>query len=190
MSVLAVSCVGKGQSGTGEAIASLVELAPDAKIPTKANLKIGNIDMPVEVLQVNTSTQMKLTLQAHGQDFENEIYRISPQSFELEDAAGERYVEPLPLLKFPMKVGDSWKWVGTMTAGDEPHKATASVVTASENLMLPMSGSTATVLVDVDLTIESGGPSPATRKLRFWFVKDKGLVKRQFGIGSSREPVE
>ena len=77
-----------------------------------------------------------------------------------------------------------------MTAGNEPHRASATVSTSTETLRLTTTGSTPSVLVVVDLEIESGGQEPAKRKLRFWFVKDRGVVQRQFGIGSTREPVE
>ena len=105
------------------------------------------------------------------------------------EVAGESYQEPMPLLKFPLTIGDSWTWSGKMVAGLEPHNASAKISTAAEQILLP-GGPTQSVLVVVDLAIESGASTPAARKLRFWFVENKGLVKRQFGIGSSREPAE
>lgn len=181
-------CTGKSASGSGEEFASINDLKPDALIPKTANLKIGQVDVPVEVLQEASADQMVLTLEAHGQTFEKEVYRATDASFELVEGAGELYEKPMPILKFPLAVGDAWNWSGTMSAGNEPHKATAKIATSEEPLLLPVEGSTPSVLVVVDLSIQGSGPTPATRKLRFWFVKDKGLVKRQFGIASSREP--
>lgn len=179
-----------GKTSSGPPIASSSDLKPDAKIPLKANLRIGEIDMPVEIKQTQTGEEIRIDLEAHGQVLEDESYLAKLNSFELKAVAGENYTAPLPLLKFPMNVGDTWNWVGTMTAGDEPHKATAVVNTSLDKVLLPASGSQEAVLVVVDLQIESGGPEPALRKLRFWFVKNKGLVKRQFGTASSRDPVE
>lgn len=188
--VLLVSGCSGRQSGSGAKIETSQDLKPDATVPVKASLKIGEVNMPVEIRQKNELDTVRLEIDAHGQTFETEVYRATEKSFDLVDAAGEIYDKPLPLLKFPMNVGDTWKWVGTMRSGDEPHKASATVTSASESIMVPSSGSTESVLVVVDLNIESGGPTPANRKLRFWFVKDRGLLKRQFGIGSSREPSE
>jgi hypothetical protein len=185
--LLAVAGCRTSSTAKGDAIASFQDLKPDATIPEKASLAIGKIVMPVDITQKFDGGDMKIELEAHGQVLETEIYEIGPESFSLIEAAGERYDEPLPLLKFPFSVGETWKWVGKMTAGQEPHKASASISTSQEAIMLP-SGSTDTVLVVVDLSIESGGPSPANRKMRFWFAKDKGVVKRQFGDASSREP--
>ena len=47
------------------------------------------------------------------------------------------------------------------------------------------------LLVEVDISMESGAANaPATRQLMFWFVKGKGLVKRDFGASTSRVPAE
>lgn len=177
-------------AGSGEQIAAIADLNPAAMIPTSAKLKIGEIDMPVEIEQNTSGQQMTIEISAHGQVFENETYFVGDKSFDLLDVAGEHYDPKLPLLRFPMRIGEEWSWTGTMTAGEKPHKASATVTSTNDSVLLPGSGSTDTVLVVVDLAIESGGPTPATRKLRFWFAKDKGLIKRQFGIGSSREPAE
>lgn len=181
---------GKTTAGNGERFENLSDLGPDAKIPAAANLKIGEVNVPVVVRQEDSEDRMVLTLEAHGQTFEKEVYRVTSDSFELVEGAGEVYESPMPVLKFPLTVGESWTWKGTMSSGDGPHDATANIATAAEPLLLPVEGSTPSVLVVVDLSIQGAGPSPATRKLRFWFVKDKGLVKRQFGIASSREPAK
>ncbi len=182
-------CTG-GSQGAGQAYSAIGELNPSAKIPSKANLKIGEINMEVAINQKTSGDNMTLELEAHGQTFETENYSVNNNAFELIDVADEHYEPNLPLLKFPMRIGDKWEWKGTMTSGQEPHNATAVVTSTSDSVLLPGSGTVDTVLVVVDLSIDSGGPTPATRKLRFWFAKDKGLIKRQFGTGSSREPAE
>jgi len=167
---------------------TFADLNPVAPIDAKGKLELGKIDMPVEVVQKKTNDTLTLDLRAFDQSFEQEVYKFDQDSFSLSYAAGDNYDSPLPLLKFPLTIGNQWDWSGTMTSGNLPHKATATVRTSMEQVLLPVSGATNCVLVAVDLSIESGGPTPATRKLRFWFVKGGGLVKRQFGIGSSRDP--
>ena len=187
--LLAAGCVKTGAKGSGPRLATASSISPTATIYPKAELKLADIEIPVEVSQKLNGKEMTVELLSYGQVFEKEIYRAEDDSFCLVDAAGEKYTEPLPLLKFPMNVGDGWRWTGTMTSGSEPHKASARVSTSTEQLLLP-SGPAESVLVVVDLEIDGGSPTPATRKLRFWFAMGKGLVKRQFGIGSSREPTE
>jgi len=187
--IAAVGCSGKGK-GSGELISTFADLDPTADIGKKAKLELGKVIIPADVVFKKEDKQLTIDLTGFDQTYEKEIYTFDSNSFNLSYAAGDQYVKPLPLLKFPMNVGDEWKWSGTMMSGDLPHAATATVRVSTEQILLPLSGATKSILVAVDLAIESGGPTPATRKLRFWFVKDKGLVKRQFGIGSSREPGE
>jgi len=191
LAILAL-CIGckTTSSGTGEAYENINDLKPATMIPATASLQIGKIDMPVEVRQSQAGQDLNIELLAHGQVLETESYKVTDKAFLLAHAAGEHYKDPLPLLKFPMKVGDTWNWVGTMTAGDAPHKAQAVVSTTSESILLPTAGATETVLVVVDLSIAGGGPTPAKRRMRFWFAKNMGLVKRQFGDASSREPAK
>lgn len=188
MACLGLGCRSGGTASSGESFATIGDLKPTAPIPTQANLKIGQIDMPVEIRQQQSGSTMTLELLAHGQVLETETYRVQESSFDLVSAAGEKYSEPLSLLKFPFRVGDSWNWVGTMSAGEAPHKATAAITTTSETVLMPTAGATPAILVVVDLSISGGGPTPAKRKMRFWFSEGKGLIRRQFGDASSREP--
>jgi hypothetical protein len=182
------SCNRGSTKGSGPQIAAFTDLNPTGSIGKKAKLKLGEITVDCDVEEKKTENTFTIQLKSYGQLFEREVYAYDAGSFSLSDAAGETYDKPLTLLKFPMNVGDSWRWTGTMTSGNEPHKATAQISTSSEQLLLAEGGATDSILVVVDLNLESGGPNDATRKLRFWFVKGKGLVKRQFGIGSTREP--
>ena len=180
-----------GPGATGEQFNIIEDLNPAATIPATGKLSIGEVQIPVEVKQVLLGETLTYTIDAHGQTFETEVYEVKGDSFSLLDAAGEHYSPSLPLLKFPLTVGETWKWTGSMTAGEAPHKATATVSTTEESILLaPPLGTTPSILVVVDLSIENGAQKPATRKLRFWFVKKKGLLKRQFGSASSREPSE
>ncbi|MBC8065966.1 MAG: hypothetical protein H7Y17_14125, partial [Chlorobia bacterium] len=58
--VLVVSgCTGR-QSGSGAKIETSQDLKPDATVPVKASLKIGEIDMPVEIRQKNELDKVTL----------------------------------------------------------------------------------------------------------------------------------
>ena len=123
---------------------------------------------------------------SNGVMLDSEKYQIQPSSFNLVNAAGEDYVQPIPLLKFPMNVGDSWKWSGQMVTGPVARKADAVVTTSDDKV--DMGSPADALLVEVDLSMYSGASEPATRRLSFWFVKGKGLVKRDFAGSTSRAP--
>jgi len=103
-------------------------------------------------------------------------------------AAGETFDPPLPLLIFPMTVGDSWKWKGTMIADEARSKAEAKIV--SQVSKAELKGSTVpSVKVMVDLQLaENQQSKPVKRTLSFWVVEGKGVVRREFGEESVREP--
>jgi hypothetical protein len=49
-------------------------------------------------------------------------------------------------------------------------------------------GPYATIRAHVALVLDTGSPEPAKRELMFWFVPKKGIIKRDFGAISTREP--
>lgn len=172
----------------GEVISSISQIAP-ATIPgTSADLLLAGTPYPVQIVVKRSGNIMELVLQNHGEPFEIERYEVSPDQFGLIDAAEEHFAPPLPLLKFPLTMGEEWGWSGTMSTGQIPRLATAKVTPAWETLFL--SGvSHKTVKIDVDLSLYANkGKSPLKRSLDFWFEPKLGLIKRQFGSTSIREP--
>ena len=144
--------------------------------------------IPVDLQTKATNDDFAIDLWYKGTLFEEEQYKATADSFSLVNAAGETYSPPIPLVRLPMNVGDSWKWDGQMITGPVGRHATATVRTQDDKVQIGDTQSPA-LMVEVDLAMDSGGPQPAMRRLTFWFVKDRGLVKRQFGDSTSRLPV-
>ncbi|MEA2554283.1 MAG: hypothetical protein QOJ65_2459 [Fimbriimonadaceae bacterium] len=149
---------------------------------------MGGVIVPVDVKVEQSGDDFSLHLVNGGQDFETEQYKNPPDGFLLVNAAGETYAPPIPLLKFPMRIGDTWKWSGDMITGPASRKADAAIRTRDDKV--DMGTPVDALLVEVDLSMYSGASQPATRRLAFWFVKGKGLVKREFGSSTSRVPNE
>jgi hypothetical protein len=196
MSLVGASCArtgGSGASGTSGGSPDYVlasDLGPEKQYSEKAKLAIGRtMVVPVKVFYERAGTDLVVSLRAYEENFEQETYRLDGTTFQLINAAGETYEPPIQLLKFPLTLGDNWKWTGKMISGGEPRPAQADVSTSKDRLLLA-SGAVDSVLVQVQLKFESGGPTVAERRLSFWFVPGKGMAQRAFGDGSKREPVE
>lgn len=171
--------------GTGITIASSADLGPDADPGPEKIVYAGTV-IPVETKRSTTNGDYTMDFWYQGVSLETEKYRSMPTEFDLVNAAGEDYSPPLPLLYFPMNAGDSWKWSGQMVTAPTSHNATAVISTREDEINV---GTMAHALVvEVDLSIDNGTSSPAPRQLTFWFVKGKGVVKRDFGASTSRIP--
>lgn len=173
-------------SGSGPVVAEAAVFQADALPGDKAKLVLAGTEIPVEVKRRSEGTEVILELWAHGEIVQQERYQSLQDAFSLKMAGGEHYEPPLPLVKFPMEIGANWKWEGQMVAGERSHKAQGTVTTRAEQVYAPAPESA--VKVEVALELDSGGPVPAKRTLTFWFVEGRGVVKRAFGAGSTREP--
>lgn len=189
----ALSCTGSksgGQvtKGSGALINTSADMKPDADPGPQKAVYAGTV-IPVKVKTTLDNGNFSIELMYNNVSLEMEKYLSTATEFDLVNAAGEDYAPPIPLLRFPMNVGDSWKWSGKMMTGPMGRDATAVVTTREEKID---TGSLAdALLVEVDISMESGAANaPATRQLMFWFVKGKGLVKRDFGASTSRVPAE
>jgi hypothetical protein len=164
------------------------DLQPDAAPGDEAELVLAGTRLPVELRHSQQAEMLTLELLAHGELLEREVYRSLPEEFGLVEASKERYDPPLPLLRFPLQIGETWEWSGTMEMAASPRPVTATVATASDKLYLG-EAPTEAVKVSVHLAIDAGpNLPPAKRELTFWFAPGRGLVRREFGAASHREP--
>lgn len=186
--LIAMSVAGcRPGSDQGVAIATAVELLPDALYQPKATLNYGGTPVVVEMTRSTSGQEVRFELSAHGEVLETEVYQSTTSEFALV-SIDEKFVPPLPLLKFPMTLGEPWDWKGELVAGGVRHRAEASISSSSEQLFLTKTGGVSTVKIHVELKIDSKTSTPAKRHLTFWFARGKGIVKREVGTATSREP--
>lgn len=179
---------GAGSSpGSGAYIAQKSDLKPDANPGDQAQLILEGVIIPVQMKAVPKGGQFALDLFYNDQLFEEELYASSEKGMSLVNAAGETYIPPIPLIKFPMHIGDTWTWKGKMMTGPAGREAAATIRTL-DGKVDTASGREDALVVEVDLEMFSGAKEAALRRLAFWFVKDKGLLKREFGASTSRVP--
>lgn len=172
----------------GPRLSSSASLDPAAAPEPHEVLTLAGDKIPVEVAARQSNGALTLLIQAHGSVFDREEYRNDLDSFGLSYAAGERYEPPIPLLRFPMNVGQAWSWKGTMTESAAPIRAHADVRTSMSKLAI---GGTPQSAVQVEVALylqENPQEDPKRRDLTFWFVEGKGVARREFGTESARGP--
>jgi hypothetical protein len=175
--------------GDGALVESVRDLDPGALPGEEAQLVYGGTKVPVTLDLDKEGNRITLRILAHGEPSDVEIYEEGENRFSLVNAAGESYNPPIDLLRFPFRVGSTWDWSGTMTSGGLSKKARAKVETTNERLFkdtVPMEAVKVAVRLEIDAN-PPDGPS-AKRDLAFWFSPGKGVVRREFGPASIREP--
>lgn len=178
---------------SGESLDSSAEAAfPDKRqidrLPyERANLILSGTAFPVDVVRFRTPDGVRFELRVNDRLIESEAYSFDRAGFRLSEAAGATYVPPIPLLRFPLRLNESWTWGGEVREGESNVRAAANVRTTPETLNVP-GGPYESTAVTVDVRIRPGEPYENRRKLRFWIVPKAGVVKREFGSSSTREP--
>ena len=183
--ILAAGCAPKGP--TGPSLPDIATFKPDALFAPKAVLEYGGMKADVVMGRTQTEAKVSFSLVAHGQTFETETYLLTANEFSFV-SIDEVFEPPIVLFRSKMPIGEKWDWSGTLSSGGRSHVAKAQITTASEQLFLKNAGQQDTLKVQVDLSIESGGPKPAARKLIFWFVNGRGIVQREVGTATIRRP--
>jgi hypothetical protein len=117
-----------------------------------------------------------------GNLVDEEIYDVQGHSILLKRAAGENFEPPITLLKSPLNVGDHYSWKGVLACEIEKIEGHATI-TSSNDFVPVKDKSEEAVKVEVDLKFGQG----ANRKLSFWFVKGKGVLKTEI-FKNIREP--
>ncbi len=158
-----------------------------ARLPyDKGSLILGGSAIPVDLERADEPVGFRFDLKAHGEVVEQEFYVLEKWGFLFRGVKGESYDPAIPLLRFPAAVGEQWTWGGKVL-GPDTHDAKADISTSGETLNLA-GGRFDAIRVLVEMQIGSRVGPPAERKLVFWFVPEKGIVKREFGSISTREP--
>lgn len=191
LAVLLFGCLrspGGLEAGPGRLLADASAVRPDRLAAEEIEFRIGDTAIPARLVRKEEGDTVRFEILAADERVEEEVYRVSAREFALRAAAGETFEPPVPLLRFPFRIGDRWSWQGTIESGGRRREASAAIETAGEKLELS-TGSFETLRVRVDFAMPSGGPEPARRTSLFWFdLKEGGSVKRSFGFGSAREP--
>lgn len=161
------------------------------KLPyTKAYINYGGSLAETNVSAVNRSGEVDFLFMVDGTLHERESYKYDDESFRFAGDAGDKYSPGITLLKFPFNAGDEWTWSGAYRIGDQEDKSASAKITTSSERLATLAGEYDTVMVVVDLEIESGSINPVHKELKFWFVPGTGLIRREIEHSTSREPMQ
>ena len=117
-----------------------------------------------------------------GKLVDEEVYEVEGHTVMLKRALGETFQPPVTLIKSPLNVGDNYTWKGTLACDIEKIDGTATVTTSTDFVSMKDKSEDA-IKVEVDLNFGAG----ASRKLSFWFVRGKGILKSEM-FKTVREP--
>jgi hypothetical protein len=124
-----------------------------------------------------------------GKVIDREVYEIGENSILIHELLDEKFALPIPILKFPMKIGDGWDWKGKITSMQETLDAEATIETSASEVAM-QGNSVRAICVELQLRIFEKPNKPVTHALRFWFVpgavNGHGLVKREFGTSTRK----
>lgn len=163
------------------------DLSPQIVPYKKASLILAGTKVPVDVVPTESQGKLALKLTARGEEVMTENYRYDGSAFSFVGSTGESYEPAIPLLVFPFDSTEKRSWKGTIQYGEVSLPCTATIVSKPETLNMD-GGNYPTVNVTVTLSYNGGGSKPTQRLLKFWFAPKKGMVKRDFGLNSTRQP--
>ena len=116
----------------------------------------------------------------NGKTSQKETYLVSKQGVSRSQAGvtgTETINPPIPILKFPVKIGQSWTWKGSLKGGQKPMPASAILKVLSLDDVNTVAGKYKAYCVNLSLTITQGA-NTMTIQNKYWFAKGAGLVKQ------------
>lgn len=168
-------------------------LKPDALPPKAANLVLASAEIPVELKANVENGKMTLVWLADYEEkigkpvvAETESYMFSDAGFSFVSGPHESFDPAIRLIKYPLTVGDKWDWNGKVVTGMTSARAKAQIETSADTLNIPY-GNFGTLLVTVKMHMDTGTEG-VNRTFKFWFKPGEGLIARELGQSSSRQP--
>ena len=158
------------------------------ELPYKsARLILAGTSLPVEMNRVQKGNDVSFRLVTRNEVLETERFQSDATGFRFAGLSDEHFVPPIPLVRYPFIVGESWQWSGVAGLGPNEKAATANLRSDSETINLA-GGVHGCIVVVADLVVHTSTGTDSKRTLKFWIEPQKGLIKREFGFSSTREP--
>lgn len=155
---------------------------------TEGHVIMNGQEMPIKMERKATGERVQFVMLLHDVPIDSETYLSTDSNFDLSAFGREEFIPAIPLLKFPVLADDNWEWAGKFGPPENLLAATATIAHEQEPLNIP-GGTFDTLKTVVNLSFESTPNQKGTRKLMFWFDKNKGgLIKRQTNFGVTRQP--
>jgi hypothetical protein len=151
------------------------------KFEMPITLRLANVPIEAEAKMTVDGNTRTIKIFKDGVPIEEEVYIVTTEQISVKSmGTGETFDPPLPLIKLPMSVGDTFDWTGKIVFAGHELEGKAKAVTSRDTPDLA-TGPRETLRVAVELEISDGSPKPATRKLDYWFAEGVGPIRRDYG---------
>jgi hypothetical protein len=117
----------------------------------------------------------------NGKTIQKEVYQVTADEIARIKGGAEAsgtVDPPLPIIKLPMKSGQSWKWNGTITVGATKVNATSQFTVTGPFLVSTPAGKFSAMKVHSALIINPG-PKAVSMPNDSWYSSGIGLVKQK-----------
>ncbi len=130
-----------------------------------------------------TGLQRTLVMQwsANGRVSQEETYIVRPGEVVRSRSGangGGTITPPLPVITYPMTVGKTWQWRGTVANGATPLNGQARLKVAAHERIQTGAGAVMAYRVDLDLTMSANGQSIKLVN-SYWFAPGMGMVRQR-----------
>lgn len=121
-----------------------------------------------------------------------EIYRITPTLIERLSGGPNSQMKltpSLPIIRYPLTAGKSWKWDGSISVNGQDIKATSTFTVSGPETVKVTSGTFKAMHVHSELVVENAG---AKTKMPndYWFAPGVGMVKQFADINGMKVEVD
>lgn len=141
------------------------------------------------IAATGSALQRTLVMQwsANGRTNQEETYIVRPgevvRSKSGPNGAG-LISPPLPVIKYPMTVGKTWQWRGTVANGGAPLNGQANLKVAAHEKVQTGVGAVMAYRVDLDLTVSNGAQSVKLVN-SYWFAPGMGMIRQRAQLPGS-----
>ncbi|MCB0824847.1 MAG: hypothetical protein KDC26_01545 [Armatimonadetes bacterium] len=168
-------------------ISEAQSLNPEAAPPKLGNLVLAGTLVPVDVKATREGNTLLIECLSRDTVVEREKYSFSDKVFAIVSGPSDVFEPPIAIIQYPMDIGSESSWAGKVRTGTNSNPAKA-IIKSSQEPVNEDFGSFQALKVTVDLRIDTGSPEQSEARLQFWFKPGEGMIMREFGAVSKREP--
>lgn len=148
---------------------------------TAAGKNIDQILTVTEVKQEGGASLATIDFNMNGQVINREVYRVTKNEISRvaggPPGAGGKASPPLPIIKYPMAPGKSWKWSGSLTLSEQTVQATSTLSVSGPQTVKTPAGTFKALHVHNALVATYQGTKMEYPN-DYWFAPGVGLVRQ------------
>ncbi|HAY14725.1 MAG TPA: hypothetical protein PLB31_02890 [Fimbriimonadaceae bacterium] len=176
-----------GQAPADFSVTDSRQLGFDDFKDTKATLVLAGTPIPVETKFVKEGDVRRLIFVVHGQEVDEERYRVSVNGLEFIGTRSETFEPAIMLAPLPFAAPRTSEWKGKWKTGPTEVEGEATIEATPERINT-VGGQFDAARIEIKLTMKVDDKDRRERTLKFWLVRDHGIVRRELGADSAREP--